>query len=110
MYSSIKASTSAKSVSTIHFSITFTAMKDSHSGCLEEDMQCGVLESSRYTLLVIDLSVQRFLRVVCPRRYVHSGFEATRQAAVQFHANAQANHSSLTRLLFECSECTCSSE
>ena len=43
MYSSIKASTSAKSVSTIHFSITFTAMKDSHSGCLEEDMQCGVL-------------------------------------------------------------------
>lgn len=54
-YPSSTSSTSAKSVSTMHFSITFTRVKKRFTRL--EDMQRGVLQRCRYSLLVVDLSV-----------------------------------------------------
>ena len=65
-------------------------------GLILLDMQRGVLQRRCHALLVIDLPVQRLLRVMRSGRDEDPRLQPQRQATVQLHPNTQTNHSRLS--------------
>ena len=63
-------------------------------------MQRGVLQRRCHALLVIDLPVQRLLRVMRSGRDEDPRLQPQRQATVQLHPNTQTNHSLILRAVW----------
>lgn len=59
-------------------------------------MQRGVLQRRSHALLVVDLPIQRLLRVVRSGSDEDPRLQPERQATVQLHPNTQTNHSRLS--------------